>query len=365
LEHLAVAEPHAGTEAPVHRPGRHGQYPRRFVGQRGGQRATVAAGAHDEDALGHRRERADGDGVLVQRRGDAAEGHREDVDAVLHGGVHPGQQVGLEAPLGVADLVHGQVRAGCRPGSGATAAKAEGRDSFHEPAGRSAGGVRAVADVVGGGVVHDERRRADELVVAPNRRLAGALPPGRRRRHAVVAERRVLLVDPGVQKPNDGALAVAGGVPDAAVGSEPEEPRCARRHERHPAFRERAHEPWLPGHGRELVVGQPSGEAGEHAGVRVANAAAADTAAGALEERLVPPAVRGLVFFLGARRRRLDQDDVSSGVGVMLAGGAGAPPRCRGAVRDIGQHGARRGDQYKGVCKGRNREATHGLRARI
>jgi hypothetical protein len=94
----------------------------------------------------------------------------------------------------------------------------------------------------------------------------------------------------------------------------------------------------------------------------VANPARADTTAGALEERLVPPAVRGIVVFMGVRRWRLDQDDVSSGVGVM-PGGAGAPRRR--AVRDIAQHGARRGDQDKGVCKGQNREATHGLRARI
>lgn len=93
-------------------------------------------------------EGSDGNAVVEKRRGGAAEGEGQDMDAVVDGHVKGGQDVGVEALVagdgGPADLVGSD--AGLRGATfGCSEPLAEDADAMHRVAGGGGEGVGAMA----------------------------------------------------------------------------------------------------------------------------------------------------------------------------------------------------------------------------
>jgi hypothetical protein len=110
-----VVEHGEGRELPVDGAGGDGEDPRRDVGDGAEVRALVAGGADDGDPRLDGVQRADGDGVVEVVSGVAADGGRDDVHAVVDGGVERREDVAVEALAAVdgaeADAVGGNARA--------------------------------------------------------------------------------------------------------------------------------------------------------------------------------------------------------------------------------------------------------------
>jgi hypothetical protein len=145
---LGAVVDEVGRKLAVHGAGAGGEDPGRDVGDGAQAGARVAGGADNGDAAADGVEGPDGDAVVEVVAGLAAEGERQNVHAIVDGGVERGQDVRVEALA----AVHGRVAHAVR--RHARARRAADRRAFaeseHGRAGRRrAGGrgqrVRAVA----------------------------------------------------------------------------------------------------------------------------------------------------------------------------------------------------------------------------